>query len=150
MMFKNLYNSAVSRVRNNFWFEKYPWTKQFIKFSIAGGVCAIIDFLVYIILTRLSPFWAQRAGWANFLAISLASTVNFVWNKKWTFHSNQPNLLAQYIKFWVVVILGIVVYQWIFVFSIKQFHFFDLLGKAIAAAIVWILRFIFNKFWSFK
>jgi putative flippase GtrA len=149
-MFKKLYNLAANKIRKNFWFEKHTWVKQFIKFSIAGGICSIIDFLIYIILTRFFHFWAQHEGWANFLAICLASTINFVWNRNWTFRSNQPNLVMQYLKFFVVVIFGIIIYQWIFIFSIERLHLFDLLGKVIAAAIVWILRFIFNKFWSFK
>jgi putative flippase GtrA len=148
-MIVNIYNALTGKLRKNSWLCRYPWTKQFIKFSIAGGTCMVLDFLIYIGLTRLFSFWANHNVWANFLSVCISATVNFVWNKNWTFRASR-NVTAQYFKFWVVVWGGLVVYQALFYVFVDQLHFFDLLGKAIAAAIVWILRFIFNKFWSFK
>jgi len=149
-MIDNIYNSLVSRCRRNSWLNQHHWIKQFIKFSIAGGVCTILDFLIYIVLTRAFTFWANHLAWANFLSVCLSATVNFVWNRNWTFRSYQSNKIIQYLKFWVVVLGGLIFYQALFFLTVNQWKFFDLLGKAIAAAIVWIVRFIFNKFWSFK
>lgn len=145
----NIYNSLISKCRKNNWLGQRPWIKQFIKFSIAGGVCTILDFLIYFVLTRVFSFWASHLAWANLLSTCSAATVNFIWNRNWTFRSSQ-NAAVQYLKFWIVVLGGLVLYQALFFVLVGQLRFFDLLGKAIAAAIVWILRFIFNKFWSFK
>jgi|GEM_PF-352749 len=150
LRFNTLYNSLINKCRKNSWLNQRPWIKQFIKFSIAGGVCTILDFLIYVVLTRFFPFWASHLAWANFLSVCLAATVNFVWNKNWTFRSYQSNTIAQYLKFWVVVLGGLVLYQALFFLLVGRLGFFDLLGKAIAAAIVWVVRFILNKFWSFK
>lgn len=146
-MFKNFCSFASRQANQNYLIQKHLWLKQFIKFSIVGGLCFIVDFLSYIVLTRL--FFLGPA-WANFLSICLSASLNFVWNRNWTFRSYQKNLLVQYVKFWIVVVGGIVVYQLVFVFLLNQIHLFDLISKAVAAALVWILRFIFNKFWSFK
>lgn len=143
------YNFVARKVKILPIIRDHSWTRQFIKFSIAGGTCMIIDFLIYIFLTRLFPFWQIHFAWANFVSVCLSGTINFFWNKKWTFRVRQSNIF-QYLKFWAVVIGGIIFYQWIFIFSIQNLKLFDLLSKAIAAIIVWILRFIFNKFWTFK
>ncbi|MCX6740942.1 MAG: GtrA family protein [Candidatus Parcubacteria bacterium] len=145
----NLYNSLLNKCRENSWLAQRPWIKQFIKFSIAGGACTILDFLIYILLTRAFHLWINHLGWVNFLSVCVSATVNFIWNKNWTFRSSQ-NATAQYLKFWVVVLGGLILYQALFFVFVSQLRFFDLLGKAIAAAIVLIIRFIFNKFWSFK
>jgi putative flippase GtrA len=150
MDWRKYYNYFAIKVRFLPIIRNYPWLRQFIKFSIAGGVCTVIDFLIYIFLTRFSSFWQNRLIWANFLSICLSATINFVWNKKWTFGSRGQAFLSQYAKFWVVVIGGIILYQGIFIFLIRNFKFFDLFSKIIAALIVWILRFICNKFWTFR
>ena len=150
-MMVNIYNSLINRCRRNNWLSRHHWIKQFIKFSIAGGICTILDFLIYVFLTRPFPFWVSHLALANLLSTCLAATVNFVWNRNWTFRSRSSrNATIQYLKFWAVVLGGLVFYQALFFVLVGQLRFFDLLGKAIAAAIVWILRFIFNKFWSFK
>jgi putative flippase GtrA len=137
-------------MRNSLVFlKKSKIFKEFIKFSIVGGICTIFDFLIYLFLTRLFSFWQRNFLWANFLSTSLSATLNFFLNKYWTFKNKSLEVLPQYIKFWVVVIGGIILYQIIFAFTVKSFKFYDLLGKVIATLIVWILRFIFNKYWTF-
>ncbi|MGC9048625.1 MAG: GtrA family protein [Patescibacteria group bacterium] len=147
---KRYYNSIVERIRFLPFAKDHPWIRQFFKFSVVGGTCMILDFLIYIFLTRLFSFWQNHLAWANFLSICLSATVNFVWNKKWTFRDKDQKIFWQYIKFWVVVIGGLILYQLIFIFSVQNLKLYDLLSKAIAAIIVWILRFIFNKFWTFR
>lgn len=146
---RKYYNYFAAKVRFFPVIRDHPWARQFIKFSIAGGICTIIDFLIYIFLTRSFSFWRVHLTWANFVSICLSGTINFFWNKKWTFRVLKSNFF-QYFKFWVVVIGGIILYQWIFIFAVKNLKVLDLISKAIAAIIVWILRFIFNKFWTFR
>jgi putative flippase GtrA len=129
--------------------NKHQWLRQFIKFSIAGGICTLIDFAIYILLTRFFHFWQNQLAWANFISVCSAAVINFVWNKKWTFRDKSPDTVWQYFKFGVVVVGGIIVYQWIFIFFMRSVGWSDLISKAIAAVSVWILRFIFNKFWTF-
>lgn len=146
---RHYYNLIAKKIKFLPIIRKRLWLRQFIKFSIAGGVCTLIDFLIYILLTRFSSFWQAHLDWANFISICLSGTINFIWNKKWTFRISHLRFL-QYLKFWAVVIGGIILYQWIFVFLIKNLNLSDLLSKVTAAIIVWILRFIFNKFWTFR
>lgn len=147
---RRYYHFFISKIRQRTLVFRHQWLRQFIKFSIACGVCTIFDFVVYIFLTRFFSFWQDRLGWANFISVCLAATVNFIWNKKWTFRDESPNTFRQYFKFGIVVVGGIVIYQWIFISLMQTVSFSDLLSKAIAAIIVWILRFIFNKFWTFR
>lgn len=129
---------------------RYQWVRQFIKFSIVGGVCTIFDFGIYLFLTRLFSFWRVYYLWANFVAVISAATINFIWNRKWTFRVRQGSVFWQYLKFWLAVLLGILVYQSILYLSVERLNWGDMLGKILGAIFAWLLRFIFNKFWTFK
>lgn len=151
MIWSRYYNLIAQKVKFLPLVKKHIWLRQFIKFSIAGAICTLIDFAIYIFLTRFFYFWQNHLAWANFSSVCLSATINFIWNKKWTFrNAGSNNIVLQYFKFWLVVIGGIILYQWIFVFSLDHLRLFDLISKTLAVIIVWILRFIFNKFWTFK
>ncbi len=130
--------------------QRRPWLKQLIKFSFVGGFCAILDFSVYIILTRFFDFWQTYYLWANFVAAVSAATINFIWNRKWTFRVKTGNVFQQYLKFWIAMVSGILVYQAILYISVEKLNFLDLLGKAIGAILAMLLRFFINKFWTFR
>jgi len=146
-MFSVLRKSIISRLPL---VNRYLWLRQFLKFSLVGGICTIFDFIIYIFLTRFFSFWQSYYLWANFLSIALAATINFVWNRKWTFRVVKRDVFGQYFKFWIAVVLGLLVYQLILYLSVEWLGVFDLLGKIIGAIIAWILRFFINKFWTFK
>ncbi len=144
-MFQRFFNSIKSSV-----FSPCSLTvRQFLKFSIVGGICTIIDFVIYLVLTRYLSIKINYL-WANFLATASAATINFIWNRKWTFRVSSKKIFSQYLKFWVAVVLGILLYQWILYFSVEKIKILDLIGKIIGAISAWVLRFFLNKFWTFK
>jgi len=140
----------IEKIRNISIIQKYPHLRQFIKFFITGGICTILDFAVYIFLTRLFPFFRIHYLWANFFGTVVGATVNFTMNKKWTFRNEEVGIFRQYMKFWVVVIIGLAIYQYLFGFLVEKINLYDLLGKAISALIVMFIRFYLNKFWVFN
>jgi len=143
-------NKMISNfIKNLYISQKYLWVRQFIKFSIVGGLGTIIDFSIYVLLTRFFLFWQENFLWANLLSISISATLNFILNKKWTFKDHSKKIFSQYIKFWVIVLTGLLIYQIIFYFSSEKLLIYDILSKIIAAVIVWIYRFILNKYWTF-
>ena len=123
--------------------------RQLIKFTISGGIFTIVDFGVYIFLTRLFAFWYDHYLWANLISIGFSATGNYFVNKNWTFRSCEKNF-SQYIKFWVVVLIGVAAYQYLLLVLVEKVLMYDLLAKVLTASVVMFLRFLLQKFWVFR
>ena len=127
------------------------YLRQLIKFIISGGLFTLVDFAVYIVLTRGFLFWQTHYLWANFIAMSVGAIGSFILNKAWVFKDRGDKIISQYVKFWIVgAIGGMIFYQLLLAFFVETTHLYDLLSKALAAIIVLFFRFGVQKFWIFK
>src|SRR2546421_12712757 len=76
---------------------------QFLRFCIVGTSNAVIDFGVLNLLLRL---YATSDTWKtleyNSIAVLLASTNSFFWNKYWTFQQRNPITFQEVYRFIVV------------------------------------------------
>lgn len=130
---------------------KRIYLRQLAKFIIAGGLITILDFIIYIFLTRAFSFWRLHYLWANFISMSLGAGVSFYFNKNWVFKNKGKQVVSQYLKFWIVGgIGGMVFYQYLLFAFVEYFSIYDILAKAFAAFIVLFFRFFVQKFWIFK
>jgi putative flippase GtrA len=76
---------------------------QFLRFCIVGTSNAVIDFLVLNVLLWASPTantW--RVLSYNSLAVLLAATNSFFWNKYWTFQQRHPVTRQEVFRFAIV------------------------------------------------
>src|SRR5712692_8576971 len=76
---------------------------QFLRFCIVGSLNAVIDFGVLNLLLWLYPTtttW-KTLGY-NSVAVLLASTNSFFWNKYWTFQKRSPITFQEVYRFVVV------------------------------------------------
>ena len=140
----------IKKIRNLPIIRNHLSIRQFIKFAISGGIFTIVDFGIYILLTRYFLFFSEHYLWANFIAMAFGATGNFILNKNWTFRNKEKKVFIQYIKFWIVALVGMAVYQYFFYFFVSRLDIYDLLAKAIVAVLVMFIRFILNKYWTFK
>lgn len=130
---------------------KRLYLRQLVKFVISGGLLTLVDFAVYIFLTRVFLFWQVHYLWANFISMSVGAIASFILNKTWVFKDKGDNIASQYIKFWVVgAVGGMVFYQFLLFYFVELAGLYDILGKAFAAIIVLFFRFAIQKFWIFK
>jgi len=143
-------NYILSRVRFLPVIRNHLALRQLIKFAITGGIFTIVDFAIYIFLTRLFLFFEVHYLWANFIGMASGATGDFLLNKAWTFRNHERKVLLQYIKFWVVVVLGMAIYQYLLLFFVEKIELYDILGKAFSAIIVMLIRFTIHKFWTFR
>ena len=74
-------------------------SRQLGRFVIVGSMGVVVDFSVYIILTRTSPFWQHYFLWANVVAFVLANLHNFFWHRRWTFGVTGNGIVRDYGKF---------------------------------------------------
>ena len=77
---------------------------KFIKFALVGTSGLIIDFGTTYLLKekiKINKFIANAIGF------SLAASSNYVWNRLWTFHSNNPEILLEYSSFIIISLIGL-------------------------------------------
>ena len=127
-----------------------PLVRQMIKFGLVGVLNTTIDFSVYFLLTRFTPFFADHRIAANTIAFVVAVSNSFFLNKHWTFREKTQTAVAQYPKFFFVSFGGLLLTQGIFfaLHTIAGLH--DLWAKMIAVIVVMCWNFAVNKMWTFK
>lgn len=145
-MFKLIY----LKIRGISLIKKYLFLKQFIKFGIAGVIFTLLDFSIYIILTRFINWFSVHYLWANLAAMSIAAIGNFLMNRKWTFRNHDQRVYRQYFKFWAVALSGMLIYQQLFSLLVNNLAVYDIFAKALSALMVFAFRFTVHKFWTFK
>jgi putative flippase GtrA len=76
---------------------------QFLRFCVVGSLNAIIDFAVLDLLLWIYPTSdTTKILLFNSIAVLLAATNSFFWNKYWTFRNRQPISMAEIGRFVVV------------------------------------------------
>jgi len=121
--------------------------RQFVKFGIVGVTSTIIDWGIYLGLTRIFGLFYLMA---KILSFSVAVLNSYIWNRRWTFRSNDPRKLKQFIKFLTISIVGLVLNSTIMFLAVDHLKLHDIWGLVLATAIVTIWNFLANKLYTFR
>ncbi|MBN2173047.1 MAG: GtrA family protein, partial [Bacteroidales bacterium] len=112
---------------------------KFIKFGIVGFSGVFVDFGFTFIFKE----WLKIPKYvANAIGFSIAASSNYLFNRIWTFHSHDPQILAEYTQFLAISIIGLginTLVLWILVSKYKK-HFY--LSKLFAIGVVTIWNFL--------
>ena len=107
--------------------------EQFLKFCIVGGSGVFVDFGI----TYLCKEWLRLNKYlANSLGFLCASTSNYVLNRIWTFHNENPDIAGQYLRFLGIAAVGLL-----------KLNFY--LAKLFAIGVVTFWNFFMNYFFTF-
>ena len=123
---------------------------QFTRFVITGSMNAMIDFTVYLGLTRFFDFWHYHLALATGVAFIVANTNSYFMNKYWTFTSRTKRNITEYGKFITVSMIGFTINILTFYFLVAQLGVHDLVAKVVVVGIVLMWNFTVNKFWTFS
>jgi len=120
---------------------------KFIKFCAVGFSGMVIDFGTTWLLkerARVNKYIANSAGFV------LAATSNYIWNRLWTFQSENNQIAFEYLSFIIISVIGLGINNMvIFIFSDKlKFNFY--FSKLIAIGVVTIWNFIMNYLITFR
>lgn len=121
--------------------------RQFIKFGIVGISSTVIDWGIYLLLTRIFGIYYLMA---KILSFGVAVLNSYIWNRRWTFRSNDPQKLRQFIKFLTISIVGLVLNSTIMFIAVDKLKYHDIIGLVLATGIVTIWNFLANKFYTFR
>jgi putative flippase GtrA len=137
---------------------------RFGKFMIVGAVGAAVDFGTFNLLNEVAGMAPEVSGTISF---GLAICSNFVWNRFWTYpDSRSKQLVHQFIQFFVVNALGIVIRLPIIALTREPFGEVaggllsldpeaagtsgNNLALAVAVVIVMFWNFFVNRFWTYS
>lgn len=120
---------------------------KIIRFGITGISGMAIDFAITWICRDILK-WNKYI--ANTIGLTVAVTSNFILNRTWTFESANPNWQAEFGRFLLFSLTGLVLNNlFIFIFNGRlKMNFY--VAKLIATAFVFLWNFTANFFFNFK
>jgi putative flippase GtrA len=124
--------------------------RQFYKFAVVGVFNTLIDFIVFLALTRLFVFFGDHVLYANVISFTFAVSNSYILNRRWTFKSSEAGLTRQYIRFFVINLTGLGVNTGLLYIFVYQVHLYDVFGKILAIGITLFWNFFLNKWLVFK
>ena len=125
----------------------YSFIFKMIKFGLVGFVGMMVDF---------STTWLckEKLKWnkyfSNGCGFTLAVICNYSINRQWTFSSNNPLWLKEFIMFLVISLIGLLLNTtFLYIFHQKKDKNFYW-AKFLAILVVFMWNFLANFFFTFK
>jgi putative flippase GtrA len=119
---------------------------KFLKFGVVGLTGVIVDFGITFLLKEKIKIHKYLA---NAIGFSFAATTNYLLNRVWTFHSQNPHVANEYGRFILVSLVGLGINSlilWLMVSKFKRNFYFS---KLIAIGITTIWNFAANVLFTF-
>lgn len=132
-------------------FITQTWFRQLMKFCLVGITCAFLDWGVYYLIKYIFHWDTQNLKQLiKALSFIVSASANFTLNRRWTFRSQEKNITAQAIKFFLVATVGLGLNNLFFFLITAILKWPDLAGLMIATALVLLWNFTANKLWVFR
>lgn len=119
---------------------------KFLKFCVVGCSGMVVDF---------GTTWLckEKIGWNKYLSNSLgfilAATNNYLWNRLWTFRSDNPDIPVEYGKFFLIAAIGLGINNFVLWLLHEKLNLNFYLAKLFAIAVVTIWNFTMNYLFTF-
>lgn len=119
---------------------------KFVKFGVVGGTGVFVDFFfTWLCKEKLNI----HKYVSNTIGFSIAASTNWILNRIWTFHSQNPEMLKEYGDFLIISLVGLGINSlvlWILTDKLKINFYMSKLG-AIAVTTLW--NFFANYLYTF-
>lgn len=135
------------RIRSHPEIQKRPAVRQFVKFAIVGASNTIVDFSVFLFMRRVLHLHYLEA---NFLAFSVAAPWSYIFNRTWTFRDKNPRIHTQFVKFFLVAVVGLGLTSFFLYVFIGLLDLYDVVAKVLVIALVLFWNFLANRRWTFR
>ena len=119
---------------------------KFLKFCIVGFSGMVVDF-GFTWLCKEKFKWNKYVS--NTIGFVLAATNNYIWNRWWTFQSDNANIPIEYGKFLVISVIGLGLNNLVIYLLHEKLNMNFYLAKLIAIGVVTIWNFVMNYRFTF-
>ena len=120
---------------------------KFIKFGFVGLLGMGVDFSV-------TWFCKEKLRWNKFVANSfgfiVAASSNYIFNRVWTFQSENPQIAGEYASFILISVIGLALNNGIIYLLNEKFKINFYVAKVGAIAVVTIWNFSANYIFTFR
>lgn len=120
--------------------------RQFIKFGIVGLSSTVIDWSIFYLLNHYSIYYLT----AKVMSFSVAVINSFIWNRRWTFRSQDSNRNKEFFKFLIISLVGLSINALIMYIAVSVLGTRKIIGLIFATGITTFWNFLANKFYTFK
>jgi putative flippase GtrA len=120
---------------------------KFVKFGVVGFTGMLVDFgLTYLLKekVKIHKYVANACGFMT------AASTNYILNRIWTFHSNNPHIMVEYGHFIFISAIGLGINSLILWMLVSKYNKPFYTSKLIAIAITTIWNFAANAFFTFS
>ena len=124
------------------------WLKEFGKFGLVGVSNTVVDFAVYLGLTRSTAYFHEHFLQANLLAFLIANLNSFLLNRRFTFSKSGAGA-TRYPMFLTVsaVYLGVIqLGMWSLV---SYAGLYDMVAKVLVVGCATVVYFVVLRTWVF-
>jgi putative flippase GtrA len=117
---------------------------KFFKFIAVGFSGMIVDFSITILLKeklKINRYISNSAGF------TIAASSNYLFNRLWTFESNNPKVLVEYSTFFLISLIGLFINNLIIYLFEKKLKFY--FAKFLAIMVTSLWNFMANYYLNF-
>lgn len=119
---------------------------KFLKFCVVGFSGMVVDF-GFTWLCKEKFKWNKYVS--NSIGFVLAATNNYIWNRWWTFQSDNANIPIEYGKFLMISVIGLGLNNLVVYLMHEKLKLNFYLAKLIAIGVVTVWNFVMNYRFTF-
>ena len=123
-----------------------PVVVQFVKFGIVGVSNTLLFLAVYTLLLKGFGVWYLAASAIGFV---VGAVNGFLLNRRWTFQGHVGDALTP-VRWGVVQGSGLALNLGLVYLCVDGIGLDELIGQAIAIAVVVVVTFLANRAWTFR
>lgn len=117
---------------------------RFLKFLVVGFSGLIIDFSITFLLKEKLKVHRYISSSAGF---TIAASSNYLFNRFWTFESNNPKVFVEYSTFIIISLIGLVINNLFLYLFEKKLNFY--FAKFLAIMVTSLWNFTANYYLNF-
>ena len=123
-----------------------PIIGRLLKFCVVGFSGMIVDFF-FTWLCKEKIKWNKYIS--NSIGFILAATNNYIWNRIWTFHSQDTEIVREYSSFFIISLVGLGINNAVIYLLHDRLKLNFYLSKILAIGVVTLWNFGMNYLFTF-
>ena len=120
---------------------------KFLKFCVVGLSGMVIDFSTTWLLKEKAKV---NKYIANSIGFILAATSNYIWNRIWTFQSENSRIAVEYFSFILISVAGLGINNLVIYLLNDRLKINFYLSKLLAIGVVTVWNFLMNFIITFR
>ncbi len=120
---------------------------KFLKFGLVGTVGIAVDFsITWILREKLR----RNQYFANAMGFCFACTGNYFLNRIFTFQDHNPNIGLQYLSFFVISFIGLIINSLLLLVIQKRTNLDFYYSKILVTGLLFLWNYSANSYYTFR